>query len=254
MTLRTDPLRRALLAGLAALPLVQPAARAAEPPGPLVEVWKDPNCGCCNDWIAHLQAHGLRVRAHDTGNAAMRQRLGLPAHYASCHTARAGGYVIEGHVPAPDILRLLRERPQALGLAVPGMPVGSPGMDGPEYGGRRDPYDVLLVQRDGASRVWARYPGGGLRPVQAHGHELHGGGATATSGWVDGEVRRIDAAARKVTLRHGDIPGLDMPAMTMVFQVHDAALLQGLQPGQRVRFRAARMNGAYVVTEIKPGP
>lgn len=244
--------RRRWLTGAAALAAGAAWPALAQPADPLVEVWKDPNCGCCRDWIAHLQAHGLRVRAHDSGNAAMRQRLGLPARYASCHTARVQGYVIEGHVPASDILRLLRERPAALGLAVPGMPIGSPGMDGPEYGGRRDPYDVLLVQRDGSSRVWARYPGGGLRPVQAHGHELHGGGATAASGWVDGEVRRIDAAARKVTLRHGDIPELDMPAMTMVFQVHDAALLQGLQPGQRVRFRAAKMNGAYVVTEIKP--
>lgn len=226
----------------------------AQPAAPVVEVWKDPGCGCCNDWIAHLQANGLQVRAYDGGNAAMRQRLGLPARYASCHTARVGGYVIEGHVPAQDILRLLRERPAALGLAVPGMPIGSPGMDGPAYGGRRDAYDVLLVQRDGAGRVWAHYPGNGLRPVQAHGHEAHGaGGSSEVSDWVEGEVRRVDAAARKITLRHGDIPALAMPPMTMVFQVRDAALLEGLQVGQRVRFRAAKVGTTYLVTEIKPG-
>lgn len=119
-----------------------------------VEVWKDPNCGCCGDWIAHLQQHGFATTLHDTGNDAARARLGLPLQYASCHTARVGGYVVEGHVPADDVKRLLREKPQALGLAVPGMPIGSPGMDGPAYGGRRDRYDTLLVQKNGTSRVF----------------------------------------------------------------------------------------------------
>lgn len=258
MVRTVDALRRTLTRGLALLPALAlvgagPAATASTVL-PLVEVWKDPQCGCCQDWIAHLQAHGFTVRVHEVGNAAMRQRLGLPARYASCHTARVGGYVVEGHVPALDLLRLLRERPTALGLAVPGMPVGSPGMDGPAYGGRRDPYDVLLVQRDGSSRVWARYPGSGLRPVQAHTHE-HAGSSPSpkVSDWVDGEVRRLDVAARKVTLSHRPIPELDMPAMTMVFQVRDPALLQGLQIGQRVRFRASHVHGAYLVTEIKPG-
>nr|WP_246100654.1 copper-binding protein [Tepidimonas alkaliphilus] len=91
--------------------------------------------------------------------------------------------------------------------------------------------------------------------MQAHGHETHGaaGGAPVVSDWVDGEVHRIDLAARKITLRHGEIAALAMPPMTMVFQVRDAALLQGLQPGQRVRFRATQVHGAYLVTEIKPG-
>lgn len=145
--------RRRLLAAaaaLAALPLHARAANAA----PVVEVWKSPTCGCCKDWIAHLEANGFEVRTQDSGNTAVRARLGLPERYGSCHTARVGGYVVEGHVPAEDIRRLLAERPQALGLAVPGMPVGSPGMDGPAYGGRRDPYDVLLVQADGSHRVW----------------------------------------------------------------------------------------------------
>ena len=121
---------------------------------PLLQVWKDPNCGCCQDWVKHLQASGFLVQVIDAGNVAARKRLGMPDALGSCHTARVGGYVIEGHVPAADILRLLREKPDALGLAVPGMPIGSPGMDGPEYKGRRDPYDVLLVSRGGATRVF----------------------------------------------------------------------------------------------------
>ncbi len=125
-------------------------------PTPL-EVWKDPNCGCCNDWIAHMQQHGFEVTAHDVGNNAVRARLGLPARLGSCHTALVGGYLVEGHVHADEVRRLLREKPQALGLTVPGMPVGSPGMDGPVYGGHRDAYDTLLVLRDGRTRVFKRH-------------------------------------------------------------------------------------------------
>jgi hypothetical protein len=94
---------------------------------------------------------------YDTGNAAARARLGLPQRYGSCHTALINGYAVEGHVPASDVKRLLREKPQALGLALPGMPIGAPGMDGPAYGGRRDAYDTLLVLRDGRSRVFQRH-------------------------------------------------------------------------------------------------
>ncbi|MEZ5740103.1 MAG: DUF411 domain-containing protein [Burkholderiaceae bacterium] len=121
---------------------------------PRVEVWKSPTCGCCNDWISHLEANGFSVRVHDTGNNSMRNLLKMPAKFGSCHTARVADYVIEGHVPAQDIQRLLVEKPVAIGLAVPGMPVGSPGMDGPAYRGRRDPYDVLLIQSDGSARVF----------------------------------------------------------------------------------------------------
>ncbi|MEZ5646870.1 MAG: DUF411 domain-containing protein [Burkholderiaceae bacterium] len=124
---------------------------------PVMQVWKDPNCGCCKDWVAYLEQDGFQVQVYQTGNTAVRQRLGLPLKYASCHTALIDGYVIEGHVNAPEIRRLLAEKPQALGLAVPGMPVGSPGMDGPVYGGRHDPYDVLLVQRDGSHQVYKSY-------------------------------------------------------------------------------------------------
>jgi len=124
---------------------------------PMVEVWKDPNCGCCKDWMSHLERNGFEVKAHDKDNTAARAAFGMPQALGSCHTAKVGGYVIEGHVPAADIQRLLASKPQALGLAVPGMPVGSPGMDGPIYGGRRDPYQVLLVKKDGSMEVFSRY-------------------------------------------------------------------------------------------------
>ncbi|MBS0414954.1 MAG: DUF411 domain-containing protein [Proteobacteria bacterium] len=127
------------------------------PQATAVEVWKDASCGCCHDWITHMEQNGFAVTAHDTGNNAVRARLGLAAKYGSCHTALVGGYVVEGHVGAAEVRRLLRERPDALGLAVPGMPVGSPGMDGAVYKGRRDPYDTVLVLRDGTSRVFQKH-------------------------------------------------------------------------------------------------
>jgi len=133
---------------------------AAQTARPVVEVWKTASCGCCHDWISHLQSQGFEVQTHDVSEAAkreMRQRLGLDHKFGSCHTGLVQGYVLEGHVPAREIRRLLKERPRALGLAVPGMPVGSPGMDGPAYGGRQDPYDVLLVQRGGTARVFQSY-------------------------------------------------------------------------------------------------
>ena len=144
--------RQAMCASLSLLLL--PVAAQTRPDAPLVEVWKSPTCGCCNDWIAHLEANGFRTRTHDTGNDAMRRRLGVPLQYGSCHTARVAGYAIEGHVPAADIQRLLATRPKAIGLAVPGMPIGSPGMDGPEYGGRKDPYDVLRIAADGSASLF----------------------------------------------------------------------------------------------------
>lgn len=145
--------RRSILGlGFAALLAMRvPEAKAAQPS---IEVWKDPNCGCCADWVKHLEANGFRVTVHDRGNIAARARLGVPAKLGSCHTAEIAGYAIEGHVPASEIKRLLAQRPAAVGLAVPGMPIGSPGM---EQGSTRDPYDVLLVLKDGSSRVYQSY-------------------------------------------------------------------------------------------------
>lgn len=148
--------RRSVLLGLATLALA-PAVTWAKPLPQVVDVWKDPNCGCCTDWVAHLKENGFQVRLFDSGNEAARRRLGMPAQLGSCHTALVAGYVLEGHVPAREIRRLLSEKPAALGLAVPGMPVGSPGMDGPAYRGRRDAYSVLLVERDGKTRVFESY-------------------------------------------------------------------------------------------------
>ena len=153
--------RRPVLAALAAA-LTAPTLMAqggAQRPDRQLQVWKDPQCGCCQAWIEHLQARGFAVEVHDVGNTAARKRLGLPERLASCHTAWVGGYVIEGHVPAADIERLLKQKPAALGLAVPGMPIGSPGMDGPAYKGRKDAYQVLLVKRDGSTSVFASYAG-----------------------------------------------------------------------------------------------
>ena len=137
---------------LAAWPRSGKAAR-----GPLVEVWKSPSCGCCQVWIEHLESHGFSTRVHDVGNTAKRAQMGIALVHGSCHTAVVEGYAIEGHVPAREIQRLLKEKPRAIGLAVPGMPMGSPGMDGPEYGPRRDPYDVLLLQRAAAPTVYQSY-------------------------------------------------------------------------------------------------
>lgn len=148
--------RRRLLSGVAALGLVTGLPALAQSLRSM-DVWKDPNCGCCKDWIAHVEQAGFSVKVNQAGNNAARARLGMPQKLGSCHTALVQGYVIEGHVPAQDIARLLKEKPQALGLAVPGMPVGSPGMDGAVYGGRRDRYDVLLVLRDGSTRVFSSH-------------------------------------------------------------------------------------------------
>ncbi|MDR2034984.1 MAG: DUF411 domain-containing protein [Helicobacteraceae bacterium] len=115
-------------------------------------VYKDPNCGCCNDWIAHLEKNGFAVKTRN-----QRRDFGVPSKYASCHTAIVAGYAIEGHVPASDIKRLLEEKPDAIGLAVPNMPIGSPGMDGAAYDGLREPFEVLLVGKDGSARVFGEY-------------------------------------------------------------------------------------------------
>ena len=131
--------------------------RVASADKPLVKVWKSPTCGCCNDWIDHLEENGFAVSSFDEGNSDARKRLGMPARFGSCHTGEVEGYAIEGHVPAREIHRLLDEKPQAVGLSVPAMPRGSPGMDGPMYGNVVDPYDVLLIDADGNASVFQSY-------------------------------------------------------------------------------------------------
>jgi hypothetical protein len=149
--------RRQMVMGALMLPLLGAQAASTRE---LIEVWKSPTCGCCKDWISHLEKEGFEVKTHmvsESAKTAQRSKLGMPEKLGSCHTALVKGYVLEGHVLGRDIRRLLTEKPRALGLAVPGMPLGSPGMDGPEYGGRKDPYNVLLVQRDGSSSVFHAY-------------------------------------------------------------------------------------------------
>ena len=122
---------------------------------PRVSVFKTPSCGCCSKWVQHLQAKGFDVEVHETPSTAeYRQKYGVPDKLKSCHTAVVGGYAIEGHVPAGDIQRLLSSRPKAKGLAVPGMPAGSPGMEG----ARSDAYSVILFGEDGGTSVFQEYP------------------------------------------------------------------------------------------------
>ena len=150
--------RRDFLVGMAAVPAILAAARAAARELPGVVVHKDPTCGCCTAWAGHLRRAGFRVEVVETADsAAVKARLGVPEALASCHTAEVEGYVLEGHVPAEAALRLLAERPQARGLAVPGMPVGSPGMEMP--GMPADAYDVVLFGPKGEAG-FARYEGG----------------------------------------------------------------------------------------------
>lgn len=122
---------------------------------PTVVAYKSPTCGCCELWIEHMRAAGFEVEVSNTESmGAVKADAGVPVGQGSCHTALVDGYFIEGHVPASDIKRLLAERPAARGLMVPGMVLGSPGM---EQGGVKQPYEVLLVGRDGATSVFSRH-------------------------------------------------------------------------------------------------
>lgn len=117
-------------------------------------VYKDPNCGCCSAWVEHLQAHGFSVTVQERSDlSTIKMQQGVQPAYASCHTAVIEGYTVEGHVPAEDIRRLLRERPAVRGLSVPGMPMGSPGMEG----AYSEPYDVLSFDAEGKTAVYAHH-------------------------------------------------------------------------------------------------
>lgn len=147
-----------------AAPIASAQVAAADPasptPGsvdlatlPTITVYKSPTCGCCAKWVDHVKEHGFTVVTHDTNDLTrVKAMAGVPARLSSCHTAIVDGYVIEGHVPADLIQKLLEERPEVVGLAVPGMPMGSPGMEGPY----KEAYDVLLFRRDGTTDVYAR--------------------------------------------------------------------------------------------------
>lgn len=120
----------------------------------VVTVYKNPQCGCCVKWVEHLHRSGFAVAVNDVQDVSeYRARNGIPQQFGSCHTATLDGYALEGHVPVREIRRLLSERPNAIGLAVPAMPPGSPGMEGPHS----MPYQVLLVQNDGRASVYQNY-------------------------------------------------------------------------------------------------
>ena len=149
---------RALAGGAALSGLLSMTARAAVTPARRIVVYKDPDCGCCRAWVAHLRASGFQPEAHDRRDMdAMKDSLGVPTALRSCHTAIAGRFVIEGHVPAADIARLLARPPgkDVMGLAVPGMPAGSPGMEAP--GRRAERYDVMAFGTTGRTRVFASH-------------------------------------------------------------------------------------------------
>ena len=136
------------LIGLIAVVVNQSAAQATD-----IVVYKSPSCGCCKKWVSHLEKNGYSVEVHNQHDMSpIKAEYGVPRRLQSCHTAKVGDYVIEGHVPADEIDRLLKEKPQITGLAVPGMPMGSPGMEGP----RKDPYEVLTFQDNGKTSVFSR--------------------------------------------------------------------------------------------------
>ena len=147
-------IERLAFAVLAAMLLAYPAQAAPEAK---IEVWKSATCECCINWVKHLEANGFAVKVNAAEPSTLdrlKAQWGIGKKLASCHTAKIGPYVIEGHVPAPDIKRLVAEEREAVGLTVPGMPVGSPGM---EQGNVFEPYDVLLIKKDGTTEVFASH-------------------------------------------------------------------------------------------------
>lgn len=149
--------RRGFLIGAATMAALASGVDVSAAAAPSMTVYHDPNCGCCGGWVAHMRRAGFQVKVIDTDDlAAIKDRFRVPSDLVSCHTAEIDGYVIEGHIPAVAIQRLLAERPTAAGLAVPGMPAGSPGMEAP--GVSSETYDVILFGPAG-KRPYARFEG-----------------------------------------------------------------------------------------------
>lgn len=150
----TPPARQVAVQPAAEPPVVMPTD-----PGnafPMLVVHKSPTCGCCQAWVEHMRSAGFQVDVRETDNLEpVKSRVGVPLGKGSCHTAEIGGYFIEGHVPADDVKRLLADKPRGRGLVLPGMPLGSPGMEMPD--GTRQPYTVELVGEDGSTRMFAEH-------------------------------------------------------------------------------------------------
>ena len=146
--------RRTVLAALSGLVLAA-VSSPSQPAGPTIMVFKTPTCSCCGKWVEHLKSNGFVVKVQEVSDTSPYQRqYHVPRTMQSCHTAVVNGYTIEGHVPAAEIKRLLNERPKLVGLAVPGMPLGSPGMES----SRSEPYSVMSFDESGRASVYARYP------------------------------------------------------------------------------------------------
>lgn len=149
-------MRRAILVALVAGVLGAGDLIEARQKSPVVDVYKTPTCGCCSKWVEHLQKNGFTVRATNLESLAeVKAKYHVPGQLQSCHTATVNGYVVEGHVPSSDVRKLLKERPPIAGLAVPGMPIGSPGMETP--GTKAHPYDVVAFDKKGKTRVYASH-------------------------------------------------------------------------------------------------
>jgi hypothetical protein len=150
-----NPILRHVIAAIALL-CAMPAF--AETSTPAIEVWKSATCQCCGKWVTHLEENGFMVKTNAADTTTLdkiKRAAGIGEKLDACHTGKIDGYMIEGHVPASDIKRLVAERPDAIGLTVPGMPVGSPGMEQPD--GKTEPYDVLLIKKDGSTEIFASH-------------------------------------------------------------------------------------------------
>ena len=154
-----NPSRRSFMVAGALSALALPVLAATSSKNPTIEVWKTPTCGCCKEGGSHLESAGFKTTVHDIDDtSAIRAKKGIPLSLASCHTGEVAGYALEGHVPASEIKRLLSERPNAVGLAVAGMPMGSPGMEGtPGATQPRPRFDVLLVSKQGTPTIYRAY-------------------------------------------------------------------------------------------------
>jgi hypothetical protein len=149
--------RRSLVSVPLALALAWAASIwiAAQAPKPQMTVYKSPTCGCCSKWVEHMQANGFEVKAVNVDDLdKVKRDHGVPASTQSCHTGLVNGYVVEGHVPADAVLKMLKEKPAIAGIAVPGMPMGSPGMEVP--GGAKDPYNVVSFDKSGKTAVYQK--------------------------------------------------------------------------------------------------
>lgn len=144
----------ALFAIFAVLVLINPKSTEADASLPVVTVYKSPTCGCCGKWVKHMESNGFKVVTKNSNNLdSIKKRLGINQEFQSCHTAKIGNYIVEGHVPASDIKRMLTEKPTINGLAVPGMPMGSPGMEGH----RKDNYNVLAINKGKVTAVFSSH-------------------------------------------------------------------------------------------------